>query len=84
MNNGVCIKGTKYSENANDYYGKLIEILELEYASYPFKRTVLFKCYWFDPLRHGTRRHPNCSLVEVNQTRRFNKYEPFILIMQVC
>ena len=84
MNSGVCIKGTNYSENASDYYGQLIEILELEYPSYPFKRTVLFKCDWFDPSRHGTRRHPNYSLVEVNQSRRFNKYEPFILAMKAC
>ena len=84
MNSGVCIKGTNYSENASDYYGQLIEILELEYPGYPFKRTVLFKCDWFDPSRHGTRRHPNYSLVEVNQSRRFNRYEPFILAMQAC
>ena len=84
MNSGVCIKGANYSENASDYYGQLIQILELEYPSYPFKRTVLFKCEWFDPSRHGTRRHPNYNLVEVNQSRIFNRYEPFILAMQVC
>ena len=78
MNSGVCIKGRSYSENAGDYYGQLIEILELEYPGYPFKQMVLFKCDWFDPSRHGTRRHPNYSLVEVNQCRRFNRYEPFI------
>ena len=66
MNSGVCIKGTNYGENASNYYGQLIEILELEYPGYPFKRTVLFKCDWFDRSRHGTTRHPNYSLVEVN------------------
>ena len=84
MNNGIFIKGTNYSENASHYYGQLIKILELEYLGYPFKRTVLFKCDWFDPSRHDTRKHPNYSLVEVNQSKRFNKYEPFILTMQVC
>ena len=84
MNNGVSIKGTNYSENASDYYGQLIEILELEYPGYPFKRTILFKCNWFYPSMHGTRRHPNYYLVEVNQSRRFNRYEPFRLAMQVC
>ena len=38
-----------------------------EYRSYPFKRMVLFKYDWFNPSRHGTRRHLNYSLVEVNQ-----------------
>ena len=84
MKSGVCIKGTNYSENSSDYYGQLIEILELEYPGYPLKRTVLFKCDWFNPSRLGTRRHPNYSLVEVNQSRRFNIYEPFTLAMQAC
>ena len=28
-NSGVCIKGTNYSETESDYYGRLIEILQL-------------------------------------------------------
>ena len=48
-NSGVCIKGTNYSETEIDYYGRLIEILQLEYPRPPIKRTILFKCNWFDP-----------------------------------
>nr|GMD93379.1 transposon, En/Spm-like, Transposase-associated domain protein [Ipomoea batatas] len=44
MNSGICISST-----CGDYYGKLIEILEIEYTALPIKRTVLFKCEWFDP-----------------------------------
>ena len=52
MNNGVCIKGANYSENARNYYGQLIEILELEYLGYPFERTVLLGTrVLFGPLR---------------------------------
>ncbi|KAM3247020.1 hypothetical protein P3L10_008787 [Capsicum annuum] len=83
MNSSVCIKGSSYSADNIDYYGRLIEILQLEYNALPFKRTVLFKCSWFDPTpKHGTRVHPQYNLVDVNKRRLFNKYEPFIMIVQ--
>ena len=37
MNNGVCIKGTNYTMDENDYYGQLIEVLCLEYPGLPIK-----------------------------------------------
>ncbi|XP_059306394.1 uncharacterized protein LOC132057810 [Lycium ferocissimum] len=83
MNSGVCIKVSSHSVNDIDYYGRLIEILQLEYHALPFKRTMLFKCSWFDPTpKHGTRVHPQYNLVEVNRRRTFNKYEPFIMAVQ--
>ena len=59
MNSGVCIKGSNYSDHyENDYYGQLQEVVELEYPSWPVKRTLLFKCEWFDlTLNIGTRVH---------------------------
>ena len=74
MNNGVCIKGSNYSDHhENDYCGQLQEVVELEYLSWPIKRTVLFKCEWFDPtLDIGTRVHPKYNIVEVNHRHRFN------------
>lgn len=83
MNSGVCIKGTSNSAIELDYYGRLQEILELEFPALPIKRTVLFKCSWFDPtLDRGTRIHPQYKIVEVKRGRVFNKYEPFILAVQ--
>ena len=32
MNNGVCIKSSSHSVNEIEYYGRLKEILELEYC----------------------------------------------------
>ena len=32
-NSGVCIKGSTYSEFEVDYYGKLEEVIELQYHS---------------------------------------------------
>ncbi|KAK1398076.1 DUF4216 domain-containing protein [Heracleum sosnowskyi] len=83
FNSGVCIKGTNYTEMANDYFGIIEEILILEYPRLPIKRTVLFKCEWFDPTPNvGTRAHRRYNIVEVNQKKKLNLYEPFILAMQ--
>ena len=85
MNSGVCIKGSSHSVNELEYYGRLQEILELEYPALPIKRIVLFKCSWFDPiLNRGTRIHPQYKLVDVKSGRVFNKYEPFILAVQAA
>ena len=43
MNSGVCIKGSNYSASNIDFYGRLVEILQLEYPALPIKRTILFK-----------------------------------------
>ena len=83
MNSGVCIKGSTHSVNELEYNGRLQEILELEYPALPIKRIILFKCSWFDPIMNrGTRIHPQYKLVDVKSGRVFNKYEPFILIVQ--
>ena len=84
-NSGVCIKGTNYSETEGDYYGRLIEILQLEYPRLPIKRTILFKCNWFDPtVNVGMKVHKQYFLVDVNQKRKLSKDEPFILAMQAA
>ena len=44
ISSGVCIKGSNYSNTESDYYGILIEIIELEYPALPMKQTVIFKC----------------------------------------
>lgn len=83
VNCGVCIKGTNYSDQSSDYYGKLIEVLEVEYPTLPIKRTVLFHCEWFDPTPNvGVKIHLMYNIVDVNQRRRFHKYEPFVLASQ--
>nr|GME09613.1 uncharacterized protein LOC109179592 [Ipomoea batatas] len=84
MNSGVCIKGINYSVDESDYYGRLVEVVQVEYPGLPIKRTVLFKCDWFDPTSVGMKVHSMYKLVEVNHKRRFNRYEPFILAMQAA
>ncbi|XP_050222682.1 uncharacterized protein LOC126672773 [Mercurialis annua] len=67
MNSGVCVKGTQYVDSENDFYGM----------------TVLFKCEWFDPARNsGTISNKKYNMVDINNRKRYNKYEPFILTEQ--
>ncbi|XP_021626203.2 uncharacterized protein LOC110625022 [Manihot esculenta] len=83
MNFGVCIKGSNYSSEESDYYGLLVEVLRLEYPGLPIKQTVLFKCDWFDPTPNtGTKVHRQYRMVDVNNKRRYSKYEPFVLAFQ--
>ena len=77
-NSGVCIKG-----ELMDYYGKITEILEIEYPALPIKHCVLFKCEWFDPTPNvGIKVNCAYNLVEINQRRRLANFEPFVLAMQ--
>ncbi|KAM3265644.1 hypothetical protein P3L10_002638 [Capsicum annuum] len=79
MNNGVCISDPTFS----DFYGPIKEIIEVEYRETPLKRTVLFKCEWFDPTMDvGVKKYNHYKLVDINHHRRYKKYEPFILAMQ--
>jgi hypothetical protein len=43
-NNGVCVKGSASSELEVDSYGRLEEVVELQYHSGQ-NRVFLFKCY---------------------------------------
>ena len=85
MNSGVCIKGSNYSAYESGYYGQLSEVVELEYLGLENNRIVLFKCECFDPTRNvGTKIHSDYKLVDVNRKHRFNRYEPFIMVVQAA
>ncbi|KAL4573042.1 hypothetical protein LXL04_019835 [Taraxacum kok-saghyz] len=78
MNSGVCI-----SSEVGDYYGKILEILEVEYPGFPRKSTFVFKCDWYDPTDNvGVKVHKQYKLVDINLKRKFSKFEPFVLAMQ--
>ncbi|KAJ1378056.1 hypothetical protein SESBI_48237 [Sesbania bispinosa] len=59
----------------NDYYGMLVDIVELEYTASPTKRLVLFKCECFDPSPQGIR-VDNYGNVEIRKSRRYQIYDP--------
>ena len=85
MNSAVCIKGKSWNENESDYYGILVDIIQLEYPNPTNKRTtlVLFKCDWFDAtMDRGWKVHNRYGLVDINHKKRFLGYEPFVLAKQ--
>jgi len=68
-NNNVYIKGSTCSEFEVDYYGKLEEVVELQYHSEQ-NRVFLFKCYWYDTTDRGIRVDPHYGLIEINLKAR--------------
>lgn len=83
MNYGVCVKGT----DGMEYYGILKDVVELYYVGDTRGyKTVLFKCDWYDNV-NGVVVHDTYKLVDVNHTKRYPKYDPFVLAsqaIQVC
>ncbi|RDY10319.1 hypothetical protein CR513_05189, partial [Mucuna pruriens] len=73
-NSGVCVSGIGHDEASNDYYGVLVEILELEWPSQAPKKLVLFYCNWFDPSNRGMRMHKQYKIVEVRKGKKYRKF----------
>ena len=81
-NSSVCINGLTSSEFEVDYYGRLEEVIELQYHSEQNK-VFLFKCYWYDTTDRGIRVHPHYGLVEINsKARHRNVNEVFFFAKQ--
>ncbi|KAG8389720.1 hypothetical protein BUALT_Bualt01G0008100 [Buddleja alternifolia] len=67
INSGVCISGSYYNDSTIEYYGELLEILELSFLG-PDDNTIgMFKCKWFDSGRLGTKIHLR-STYEISYT----------------
>ncbi|KAG8363360.1 hypothetical protein BUALT_Bualt19G0014300 [Buddleja alternifolia] len=81
MNSGVCINGSYYDDSSIDYYGELLEILELSFFG-SGNTVILFKCKWFDTGKHGTKVHSRYKLVDVNYNRTMAEDNPFVLASQ--
>jgi len=81
-NNGVCIKGSTFSEFEVDYYGRLEEVIELQYHSEQ-NIVFLFKCNWYDTTDRGIRVDPHYGLVEINsKARHLNVNDVFVFAKQ--
>ncbi|XP_021733410.1 uncharacterized protein LOC110700211 [Chenopodium quinoa] len=80
MNNGVCVS----SEDGGEYFGILVDIIELVYTGPKRQyKTILFKCNWMDYGR-GMTIHEQYKLIDVNHTKKYPKYDPFVLSYQVA
>jgi hypothetical protein len=81
-NSGVCVKGSTSSELEVDSYGRLEEVVELQYHSGQ-KRVFLFKCYWYDTTDREIRVDPHYGLVEINLKARLrNVNDAFVFAKQ--
>ena len=81
INNGVSIQSSNGGGSKDDFYDLLDEIIEIEYPDPLMMRVVLFKYTWFDPVK-GMRVHAKFNMIEINNKKRYMKYEPFVLAQQ--
>ncbi|KAL0393121.1 UNVERIFIED_CONTAM: hypothetical protein Sradi_2534900 [Sesamum radiatum] len=77
----VCVKSSSYTDEKNDSYGIIEEIIQLTCPLIPNLHIVLFKCRWVDPVR-GMKEHPRYHLVDVNFKKLYQNDDPFILAQQ--
>ena len=79
-NSGVWVKG----EGDINYYVVLQEIIELEYVvGWPKKKLETFRCKQYDTDSSGTKVHHQCKIVEINHSRQYRFYDPFIIAENV-
>lgn len=77
INYGICVK----SHEDVEYFGVLQEVIELVYYGKKEYKIILFKCDWMNSV-NGMNVHEQYKLVVVNHTRKYPKYDPFILAYQ--
>ena len=82
-NNGICVKESTCSEFEVDYYGKLEEVVELQYHSEQ-NRVFLFKCYWYDTTDRGIRVDPHYGQVEINLKARLRNVNDVFVFAKQC
>ncbi|KAL3573194.1 hypothetical protein D5086_027098 [Populus alba] len=82
-NDGVCVKGSTSSELEVDYYGRLEEVVELQYHSEQ-NIVFLFKYYWYDTTNRGIRVDPHYILVEINSKARLRNINNVFIFTKQC
>jgi hypothetical protein len=82
-NSGVYVKGSTSSELEVNYYGRLEEVVELQYYSEQ-NRVFLFKCYWSDTTDKGIRVDPHYGLVEINSKAKLRNVNDVFVFAKQC
>ena len=86
-NSRVCVKAADDSQDGDDFYGRLEEIIKLEYLAMPIKRVTLFKFHWYNSTRRGrgsgTRVHERYQIVDIHINWAYGKYDPFVLVVKL-
>jgi len=82
-NNGVCVKGSTSSELEVEYYGRLEEVVKLQYHSEQ-NRVFLFKCYCYDTTNRGIIVDPHYGLVKINSKARLRNVNNVFVFTKQC
>ena len=82
-NNGVYVKGLSCNEFEVDYYGKLEEIVELQYHN-EHNRVFLFKYYWYDTTDREIIVDPYYGLVKINSKARPRNVNNVFVFAKQC
>ncbi|OMP01264.1 hypothetical protein CCACVL1_03129 [Corchorus capsularis] len=78
-NFGVCVRRCHYKDRVCDFYGILVDVIELCY-DVPKLKFLLFKCDWFDPEK-GVRVAP-FGRIEIKHKAMLASNRPFVLAEQ--
>ncbi|OMO83109.1 Transposase, Ptta/En/Spm, plant [Corchorus olitorius] len=73
---------SSYFINEYNFHTLEHEIIQLKFSNVTPKFVVLVKCRWFDPTIKGMKIHKKYGIVNLNQKRMYNKYDPFVLAQQ--
>ncbi|XP_013594978.1 PREDICTED: uncharacterized protein LOC106303189 [Brassica oleracea var. oleracea] len=65
-----------------DFYGIIRDIIELHYHGPVELKVVVFFCDWYDSTSGRGIRRNKSGIIDVNVTKRYGKYDPFILASQ--
>jgi hypothetical protein len=82
-NNSVYVKGSTSSELEVDYYGRLEEVVKLEYHNEQ-NRVFLFKCYWYDTTDKGIKVDSHNGMVEINSKARLRNINNVFIFAKQC
>ncbi|KAI3951354.1 hypothetical protein MKW92_031052 [Papaver armeniacum] len=80
QNSGVCVNVQTSSTDSIDYYGRLDEVVVLQYRD--GHQVVLFKCHWWDITESRKKQRDAFGFTSLNFTRTIAKNQPFILARQ--
>jgi hypothetical protein len=83
IQHGVCVKGSTCSEFEVDYYGKLEEVVKLQYHNEQ-NIVFLFKCYWYDTIGRGIKVDHHYGLVEINSKARLRNVNDVFVFATQC
>ncbi|KAI3902903.1 hypothetical protein MKW92_014449, partial [Papaver armeniacum] len=80
QNSGVCVNVETSKTYSIDYYGRLDEVVALQYRE--GNQVVLFKCHWWDITESRKKQRDAFGFTSLNFTRTIAKNQPFILAKQ--